>query len=86
MARVLTDDGLVLWSDFFVRSPSNRAVRGMRRSEIARLFPGFAIELRRITLAPPIARSIAPYSHLAAGALEALRLLNTHYLGVLRRR
>lgn len=86
MARVLAADGLVLWNDFIIRSPGNRAAQGMPRSEIARLFPGFAIELRRITLAPPIARLIAPASQLAASALEAVRLLNTHYLGVLRRR
>jgi SAM-dependent methyltransferase len=86
MARVLAPGGMILWHDFFVDSPRNRAVRGIRRREIAALFPGFDVELRRITLAPPIARAVAPRSQLAAIALEALRVLDTHYLGVLRPR
>jgi len=85
MARVLAPGGVILWNDFFVDSPSNRAVRGVRRREVAALFPGFRVELRRVTLAAPIARAIAPRSQLAAIALEALRVFDTHYLGVLRR-
>ena len=85
MARVLAAGGVILWYDFFVDNPRNRAVRGIRRRDVAALFPGFRIELARVTLAAPIARAIAPRSQLAATALEALRALNTHYLGVLRR-
>ena len=86
MARVLAPGGVILWSDFFADNPRNRAVRGMRRREIARLFPGFHAELRRISLAAPLARAIAPRSLLAASLLEHLRVLNTHYVGVLTRR
>jgi SAM-dependent methyltransferase len=85
MARVLAPGGVIVWNDFFVDSPRNRAVRGERRGEIARLFPGFRVELRRVTLAAPIARAVAPRSQLAAIALEALKVLDTHYLGVIRR-
>ncbi len=85
MARVLAPGGVILWNDFFVDSPGNRAVRGVRRREVAALFPGFHADLRRVTLAAPIARVIAPRSQLAAIALEALRVFDTHYLGVLRR-
>ena len=85
MARVLAPGGVIVWNDFFVDSPGNRAVRGVRRREVAALFPGFRVDLRRVTLAAPLARAIAPHSQLAAIALEALRVLDTHYLGVLRR-
>jgi SAM-dependent methyltransferase len=85
MARVLAPGGVIVWNDFFVDSPGNRAVRGVRRREVAALFPGFRVDLRRVTLAAPLARAIAPRSQLAAIALEALRVLDTHYLGVLRR-
>jgi SAM-dependent methyltransferase len=85
MARVLAPGGVIVWNDFFVDSPGNRAVRGVRRREVAALFPGFRVDLRRVTLAAPLARAIAPRSQLAAIALEALCLLDTHYLGVLRR-
>lgn len=86
MARVLADDGAIVWHDFFADNPRNRAVRGVRRRELATLFPGFSADLRRVTLAPPLARLVAPRSPLVASVLEALRVLNTHYVGVLRRR
>jgi len=85
MARVLAPGGVILWNDFFVDSPGNRAVRGVRRHEIAALFPGFRIQRRRITLAAPLARLLAPRSELGAIALESLRIFNTHYLCVLGR-
>jgi SAM-dependent methyltransferase len=85
MARVLAPGGVIVWNDFFVDSPGNRAVRGVRKREVAALFPGFRLDLRRVTLAAPLARAVAPRSQLAAIALEALRVLDTHYLGVLRR-
>jgi SAM-dependent methyltransferase len=85
MARVLAPGGVILWNDFFFDNPRNRAVRGVRRREVDALFPGMRVELRRVTLAAPIARAVAPRSQLAAIALEALRVLDTHYLGVIRR-
>lgn len=85
MMRVLAPGGAIVWNDFFVDNPRNPAVRGVRRAEIARLFPSFRVERRRITLAAPVARAVAPRSELAAIALEALRVLNTHYLCVLTR-
>jgi ubiquinone/menaquinone biosynthesis C-methylase UbiE len=84
MARVLAGGGVIVWYDFFVDNPRNRAVRGVRKRDIAALFPGFEMTLRRVTLAAPLARAIAPRSHLAAVLLEALGPFNTHYVGVLR--
>jgi len=60
-------------------------VRAIGRREIARLFAGCDVSLRRATLAPPIARLVAPYSWWACGLLEQVSLLRTHYLGVIRR-
>jgi SAM-dependent methyltransferase len=85
MARVVAPAGVIVWHDFFVDNPRNRAVRGIRRRELQSLFPGFQLRLRRVTLAPPLARLIAPRSARAALVLEDVRLLNTHYLGLLRR-
>lgn len=85
MLRVLAPDGAVLWYDFFVDNPANPHVRGVRRREIAALFPGCRISLRRATLAPPLARRIVPVSWTLAALLESLRVLDTHYLGVIRR-
>ena len=83
MTRVLAPGGAIAWYDFFVDNPRNRAVRGIGRRELASLFPGFELRLRRVTLAPPLARRVAPRLPLLALAAEELRVLNTHYAGVL---
>jgi ubiquinone/menaquinone biosynthesis C-methylase UbiE len=83
MARVLAPGGAIAWYDFFADNPGNRAVRGIGRRELASLFPGFELRLRRVTLAPPLARRIAPRAPLLALLAEELRVLNTHYVGLL---
>lgn len=85
MLRVLAPGGAVVWYDFFVDNPFNPNVRGVRRGEIRELFPGCEVRLRRATLAPPLARRVVPVSWTLAALLEALRVLDTHYLGVIRR-
>lgn len=86
MARVLAPGGSVLWYDFFVDNPRNDSVRGIARSELAELFEGFEIAWRRVTLAPPLVRALAPRARGLASALQALRLFDTHAIAVLRRR
>jgi SAM-dependent methyltransferase len=85
MLRVLKDDGLILWYDYHVNNPRNPDVRGVKRQEIYQLFPGCRIRLRRVTLAPPLARRLARYSWLACYVLEKIPWLCTHYLGVIRK-
>jgi ubiquinone/menaquinone biosynthesis C-methylase UbiE len=85
MVRVLNDDGLIVWYDYHVDNPRNPDVRGVKKREIHQLFRGYHILLRRITLAPPLARLIAPYSSLACNVLEKVPLLCTHYLGIIRK-
>jgi len=85
MLRVLKPGGTVIWYDFLFDNPSNPNVRGVSASEIRRLFPGCDVTLERVTLAPPIARRLVPVSWLAAAALERLTVLNTHYIGAIRK-
>lgn len=85
MVRVLKPGGAVLWYDFFMDNPANPNVRGVRRREIEALFPGCRVDLRRATLAPPLARRIVPVSWTLAAVLESLRVFDTHYLGVIGR-
>ena len=86
MLRVVKEKGLLLWYDYLVNNPWNPDVRGINKGEIARLFPGCKIELRLITLAPPLCRRLALYSWSACYLLERLRVFNTHYLGVITKR
>ncbi len=83
MRRVVRPDGLIMWYDFWL-NPTNPQTRGVRRDEIRALFPGCRYSFRRITLAPPIARRLAPYSWQVCLLLERLRIFNTHYLAVIR--
>ena len=85
MMRVLKPDGLVLWYDFLVDNPRNRDVRGVDRRELSRLYPGWQLDVRRVTLAPPVARFLAPRLWTVAAALSAIPFLCTHYAGTLRR-
>lgn len=84
MRRVLAPGGTIFWYDFRYDNPANRNVRGVRAREIRRLFPGCSVDLARVTLAPPLARRLAPRSWLLALGLEQLGLLNTHYLGTIK--
>ena len=85
MIRVTKDDGLILWYDFRVDNPWNPDVRGVNRHEIQRLFPACRVTLRRVTLAPPLVRRLAPYSWVGCYLLEKIPSLCTHYLGAIRK-
>ncbi|MGD9901858.1 MAG: class I SAM-dependent methyltransferase [Vicinamibacterales bacterium] len=80
--RVLAPGGALLWYDF-AQASSNPGVRAIPRSELASLFPCLHGPVRRVTLAPPLARLVAPRSWLAATALSAVPWLRTHLIGVL---
>ena len=84
--RVIAPGGALLFYDFAVTNPANDQVRGISRGEILRLFPGLRGEVRTVTLAPPLARAIAPWSWTLATCLEAAPFLRTHLLGVLKKR
>jgi len=85
MKRVVKDDGLILWYDYHVNNPWNPDVQGVKKKEIYQLFPGCRIKVRKITLAPPLARLLAPCSWLVCYLLERIPWLCTHYLGVVRK-
>jgi SAM-dependent methyltransferase len=84
MRRVLRPGGLILWYDFHVDNPRNPDVRSVSRDEIIALFPRCAIRMQRITLAPPLARAIAPYSRVMCELLSVFPVLRTHPLAAIR--
>lgn len=83
MLRALRPGGVILWYDYHVSNPWNRDARGIGRREIERLFPGCRIDLRRVTLAAPLARAVLSTSYLLHAMLRACPLLRTHYLGII---
>lgn len=80
--RVLAPGGALLWYDFAMSS-RNRNVRAIPRKGLEELFPRLRGPIRRVTLAPPLARAVAPRSWLAATALAAVPWLRTHLIAVL---
>ncbi len=85
MLRVLKRDGLIIWYDYHVDNPWNADVRGVTKREIRQLFPECRIELKRTTLAPPIARWLALRSWLLVSLFERIPFLCTHYIGVIKK-
>lgn len=84
--RVLSPGGALLWYDFAVNNPANSHVRKVDRRELRELFPQLSGEIQSITLAPPIARFIAPKSWVLATILEAIPFLRTHLIAVLMKK
>lgn len=84
MLRVCRPHGMILWYDFHVDNPRNADVRGVRKTELRVLFGDRVMECRRITLAPPLARALAPRLWFLCEVLERIPVLCTHYLAVIR--
>ena len=85
IARVLIPGGRILWYDFTFDNPKNPHVRGIAKSDIQKLFPGFDMKAKRITLAPPLGRIAAPLSALLYHCLSRIRPLCTHLLCFLQK-
>jgi ubiquinone/menaquinone biosynthesis C-methylase UbiE len=81
--RVLRPGGAVLWYDFWT-NPVNPDVEALGLPEVRRLFGREPVEARRVTLAPPITRLLAPHSLLACELLAKIPLLRTHWLALVR--
>jgi SAM-dependent methyltransferase len=84
--RVLAPGGHFFWYDFAVNNPRNPDVRGIGLSEIRRLFPGFTLEARRVTVVPPLGRTLGRLGASVYYLAAQLRLLNTHYFCLLRKK
>ena len=83
MIRVVKPGGMIMWYDFEVNNARNPDVRRVTKREIFDLFSGCRIDLRRVTLAPPLIRMLAPYSWLMTYMLSRIPPLCTHSLGAI---
>ena len=80
MWRWLKPGGAVLWYDFVVDNPRNPDVRGVPLARVQALFPQAALDARRVTLAPPLARAAARVHPGLISLFNALPWLRTHRL------
>ncbi len=85
MLRVLKQEGIIIWYDFRYNNPRNPDVKGIKKKEIVNLFPNCKFTFKRVTLAPPIVRFIAPRSWLLCYLFEKLSFLCTHYFVIIRK-
>lgn len=78
--RWLRPGGAVVCYDFAVDNPRNPDVRGVPVQRLRELFPQGRMRVRRVTLAPPLARTVARVHPALITLLNALPLLRTHRL------
>jgi SAM-dependent methyltransferase len=86
MMRVLKPDGVILWYDFHANNPCNRDVRGLRQSEVRRIFSGCKVSLTRITFLPPLTRRLGWISARFYNFASEFKILNSHYIGAITKR
>lgn len=83
--RVLRPGGSLVWYDCAFNNPQNPSILGLDKRCVRNLFPGCAIAAKRVTLAPPLARAVAPVSWSLALSLEKLPFLRSHLLAVIQK-
>jgi SAM-dependent methyltransferase len=78
--RWVRPGGGVLWYDFAVDNPRNPNVRGVPLDRVRALFPQAQLKVRRVTLAPPLARAVCRLHPALYHLFNALPWLRTHRL------
>ena len=72
--------GAILWYDFTYNNPSNSDVRGVSLKRIRDLFPDGKIDVKRVTLAPPISRRVCKLHPNLYHVFNVFPFLRTHVL------
>ena len=86
MWTLLKPGGIILSYDFMYNNPRNPNVRRLTKSEIKNLFPEAEhYSYRKLTLAPPVSRSLCKNSYTRYSILNSLPFLRTHLLTVLKK-
>ena len=84
IGRVLCPGGWLVWLDLRYDNPVNRAVHGIDARRLGSLFPGWAVQVERAGLLPPLARRLGLLAPVAYPALAAVPPLRSHLVGRLR--
>lgn len=72
--------GAVLWYDFAFNNPRNPDVRGIRVSDVRRLFPRGKMSVYKVTLAPPLSRLLTRIHPSLYTVANVIPFLRTHRL------
>lgn len=84
LQRVLCPGGAVLWYDMRRPNPANRHLRPMTAKRVRALFPGWSVDLRPVTLLPPLARRLGTRTPTLYPMLSAVAPLRSHLVGLIR--
>jgi ubiquinone/menaquinone biosynthesis C-methylase UbiE len=84
VCRVLASGGVIVWYDMRYPNPWNRNTRPMTKHRIRELFPSYELQLKSLTLLPPLARHLGGHAEPLQPLLAAVPLLRSHYFGLLR--
>ena len=82
--RVLRPGGWLIWYDLRYSNPTNPAVHGVSVSRLRKLFAGWKLEVRPISVAPPVARRLGRLTSIVYPLLDAVPVLRSHLVGRLR--
>ena len=80
MWELVKPGGGILWYDFIYNNPNNPDVRGVPVRRIRELFPEAEIIIKKVTLAPPIARIVTRLHPALYTILNVVPFLRTHVL------
>jgi SAM-dependent methyltransferase len=80
MWSLVRPGGGVLWYDFTVDNPRNPDVRGVSVARVRQLFPDGKMRVRRLTLAPPVARAVTRLHPTLYALFNSCSWLRTHVL------
>lgn len=83
IARVVASHGTIVWYDMRYPNPWNRNIRPMTKSRIRELFPSFELQLKSLTVLPPLARHLGRRTDSIYPLLARMPMLHSHYLGFL---
>lgn len=82
MWKMKKEGGIILWYDFIYNNPSNKDVKGIKKSHLNELFPyAKGIEIHKVTLAPFIGRKVGKYYFLINSIFPFLR---THIIAIIK--
>jgi SAM-dependent methyltransferase len=85
IARVIRPGGVFAWYDLRLPNPANPDVRPFCAADVATLFRGWDVQVRRLTVLPPIARRLGPAAGALYPVLARFPLVLSHEAGVARR-
>jgi SAM-dependent methyltransferase len=83
IGRVIALQGALIWYDLRFDNPANPAVHGLSVTRVSELFPGWHVDLKPITLLPPLARRLGGATSILYPMFHAIPLLRSHLIGLL---